>query len=182
MKQQLLVTAIGKDRPGIVARITEVFKQHDANLEESRMAILGGEFAAIMLITLTPDQKAPLAQSLKKLASESITVSTKDTQALEPDKFRNYSTCEIVVTGADHEGIVHSVTSHLHDNAINIQSLETGVTPAPETGIPLFNMKATVLVPPTMQINELERRLSTIGDTESVDITVRERVATGARS
>ncbi|MBZ0186776.1 MAG: hypothetical protein K8F91_11050, partial [Candidatus Obscuribacterales bacterium] len=46
MNNQLLVTAVGEDRPGIVARVTEVLSGHGANLEASRMAILGGEFAA----------------------------------------------------------------------------------------------------------------------------------------
>ncbi len=181
MKQQLLVTAVGKDRPGIVARITEVFKKHEANLEESRMAILGGEFAAIMLISLPEGQKPILTKALEGLKDESITVSCQETQATTQERFHGYASCEIVVTGADHEGIVHSVTSYLHDNAINIQSLETGVTPAPETGIPLFNMKATVLVPPSLKVNELARRLSTIGDTESVDVTVRDKAVAASR-
>ncbi|MBM3890900.1 MAG: glycine cleavage system protein R, partial [Verrucomicrobia bacterium] len=45
MRQYLVVSAVGQDRPGIVDRISEFILDHDCNIEDSRMAILGGEFA-----------------------------------------------------------------------------------------------------------------------------------------
>jgi glycine cleavage system regulatory protein len=38
MKTQLLVTLVGEDKPGIVARVTAIFVDNGANLEESRLA------------------------------------------------------------------------------------------------------------------------------------------------
>ena len=176
MKTQLLVTAAGEDRPGIVARLTEVFVKHGANLEESRMAILGGEFAAIILITLAEEKIAPLKKELQTLADETISVTTKSARPTDPKRFAKYAPYEITLTGADHEGIVHKVSTFLQSHSINIQCLDTALVYAPVSGTPLFHMKATVLVPPALSFSELQHQLDEIGDEECVDITVSTRV------
>lgn len=168
----MLVTVVGEDKPGIVARLTEVFVKHGANLEESRMSVLGGEFAAIILITLAEGRLEALKQELSKLTSETIVVSTKTTQPLDPNRFSGYSPFEITLSGADHEGIVHKVSGFLRDRAINIQSLDTDVVSAPVSGSPLFRMKAIVQVPPSITRAELQNKLNQIADQESVDILV----------
>jgi glycine cleavage system regulatory protein len=48
---QLAVTAIGTDRPGIIARVTGVLHEHGGNLEDSSMTILGGHFAIMLLVS-----------------------------------------------------------------------------------------------------------------------------------
>lgn len=48
------VTAIGRDRPGIVAAISRALLELDGNLEDSHMSILRGHFA-VMLIARVPD-------------------------------------------------------------------------------------------------------------------------------
>ncbi|MGH9553525.1 MAG: glycine cleavage system protein R [Terriglobales bacterium] len=174
MKKQFVVTATGEDRPGIVARLTEVFVKNGANLEESRMALLGGEFAAIILISVPEEQIDQLKSGLASLKSLNIVASTKETQKLHPDRFKGYIAYELKIDGADHEGIVHTVSSYLHDRSANIQSMESEIVHAPETGTPLFCMKAIVLVPPSLSLNELRKSLTALGDKESVEIEVRE--------
>ncbi|CAM6047455.1 unnamed protein product [Sphagnum compactum] len=49
--QQLVVTASGPDRPGIVARLTKRVLECGGNVAESRMARLAGDFTILMLIT-----------------------------------------------------------------------------------------------------------------------------------
>jgi glycine cleavage system transcriptional repressor len=175
MKKQLLVSAIGEDRPGIVARLTEVFVKHGANLEESRMSILGGEFAAITLVTVPEEHIAPLNHELAALKSEGITVTTKSTSPLARDRFASCASFEINLNGADHEGIVHKVSSFLKDRAINIQSMDTEVVHAPVSGTPLFRMKGVILVPPSIKQADLQQNLDKIGTEELVEITLTPR-------
>src|SRR5580765_5310650 len=47
---QIWLTAIGRDRPGIVARIARVLLDHGLNIEDSTMRILGGRFAMMLLL------------------------------------------------------------------------------------------------------------------------------------
>ncbi len=173
MRTQLLVTSIGEDRPGIVARLTEVFVANSANLEESRMAILGGEFAAIMLVSVATTNVPALEKDLAKLQTEGISATARRTEILDPNRFAGYGNFEIFLKGADHEGIVHKVSSFLHDLSINIQSVETTVVAAPVTGSPLFQMSALVLVPPTIAAADLKKKLDAIADQETVDIELR---------
>src|SRR5664280_2149233 len=46
----LAITAIGDDRPGIVAAVTEVLAAVDANLEDTSMTILRGHFAMMLIV------------------------------------------------------------------------------------------------------------------------------------
>ena len=175
MKTQLVVTSVGEDKPGIVARLTELFVDHGANLEESRMAILGGEFAAIMLVSLPEDKVEKLRGSLDKLTSEGLTVGCKQTR--QSEKLKGRSSYTLSLQGADHEGIVHSVASTLRERDINIEALETGVTPAPVTGTPLFSMTATVQIPSTLRIGDLRATLDDIAKAEAVEITLESKTA-----
>jgi glycine cleavage system transcriptional repressor len=175
MKTQLLVTSVGQDRPGIVARITEVFVKHGANLEVSRMAILGGEFAAIMLVSVPDGNISTLQNALQTLKSEDLTITTKSTSYL--DKSQEHGAYCLSLRGADHEGIVHNVAACLHERSVNIESLETQVINAPETGTPLFSMKAELQVPASVRLAELQAKLAEIARTESVDIELKPRDA-----
>ena len=49
MKRWFILSAIGSDRPGLVAELAQLIYDCDANLEDSRMTILGTDFAVILL-------------------------------------------------------------------------------------------------------------------------------------
>ncbi|MCZ6785066.1 MAG: hypothetical protein O7G30_17340, partial [Proteobacteria bacterium] len=49
MKRWFILSAIGGDRPGLVADLARLIYDADANLEDSRMTILGSDFAVILL-------------------------------------------------------------------------------------------------------------------------------------
>jgi len=170
MKNQLLVTAIGEDRPGIVANLTEIVAKHGGNLEASRMAILGGEFAAISLVTVSQDQCQALESALDALKKEGMTIVCKKTKAISQDRFAGYTFYKIALTGADHEGIVHKISAHLRDLNINFQSVETDIANAPETGSPLFTMHAAIAVPPAISYEALSKVLAKLADEEAVEI------------
>jgi glycine cleavage system transcriptional repressor len=172
MKSQLLVTAVGEDRPGIVARLTEVFVKHNGNVEESRMALLGGEFAAIILVAIPAERVDGLKTELDNLSNEIINVTVKPTSAHDPKRFAGHSHYEINLTGADHEGIVHKVSAWLRDRSINILSMSTEVVSAPVSGTPLFCMNAIVVVPSSLTESELRNEMTKIGSLENVEIKV----------
>jgi len=51
MRRWFAMSAIGRDRPGIVADLAELIYECDCNLEDSRMTILGSEFAVLLLLS-----------------------------------------------------------------------------------------------------------------------------------
>ncbi|OQY02939.1 MAG: hypothetical protein B6I22_12635 [Desulfobacteraceae bacterium 4572_123] len=51
MSKKFLLTAFCKDRPGIVADISQVIYENECNLEDSAMTNLAGEFAILLLFS-----------------------------------------------------------------------------------------------------------------------------------
>ena len=76
------------------------------------------------------------------------------------------------MTGADHEGIVHKVSAYLAGQGINVESMETTVSRAPMSAMPLFHMEAIVKIPSGLSVDELRRSLRHIGEDLGVDIDV----------
>ena len=69
-RETVLVSASGRDQPGIVDSVSGVIFDAGANLEDSRMAILGGEFALFVLVVGNADQLESVRSGLAAVASE----------------------------------------------------------------------------------------------------------------
>ena len=169
----MVVTAIGHDKRGTVEKITDVAVRHHANIEESKMARLGGEFAVIMLISLLAENADRIKNDFKNLEIRGLTVNCRETDFSRLQKFKGYVPYEISVIGADHEGIVNRVARYLAAEQINIEEMETTVTNAPNTGTPLFSMSARVQAPPKLSLGQLRKKLVSVGDELDVDIDVK---------
>ncbi len=49
----IIVTSIGRDRPGIVAGISNILYRHNANILKTRASILGGLFVMVMVVDIS---------------------------------------------------------------------------------------------------------------------------------
>ena len=63
-KDHLILTAIGPDQVGLVARISQFISRHGCNIEDSKMAVFCGEFAVIILIGGDAQNLADIARML----------------------------------------------------------------------------------------------------------------------
>jgi len=172
-REYLVVTIVGPDRRGIVEKITAVMVEYAVNIEESKMARLGGEFAVIMLLSLPGEIENELLAHLDTLKEQELTIISRPTNLSRLERFRGYVPYEISVLGADHEGIVHSVAQYITSERMNIEKLDTRVTQAPVTGTPLFSMHAVVQAPPELTLAKLRQKLAEVGDELCVDIEVK---------
>lgn len=152
------VTAVGADRPGIVAGVTRVFVDHGCNLEDSSMTILRGQFA-MMLVVDAPAGVGPaeLEQALAAPARELDLVVTVRAAPEPAGDAAPDTPWTVSVYGADHPGIVHGVASLLAANSVNIVDLSTRVVGSPEA--PAYTMVLEVTLPAGTDPQELERRL-----------------------
>ena len=172
MKRHLVFTLAGPDRIGIVDHVTQKVLQYNGNIEESRMTRLGGDFAMIMLISLPAGGEKGLVGELTSLEEEGFQVFTRNTESGQTSRYRGWLPFRMVVSGADHEGIINSVTHHLAEKGINIETINTDSVMAPMSGTLLFSMEAIVLVPPHLTSHEWKDGLFTVGDRVNVDIDV----------
>lgn len=172
MQKQLVITVTGNDRVGIVDDVTKIILAHEANIDASRMARLGGEFAMLMLISVADEQRAALEGSLNGLRSQGFELAIRPTERSSAQNFAGWHSYQIDVRGADHEGIIHEVAHRLARHGASVETIDTGTEDAPFGGLRLFTMTATVLAPPGLSSSNLQDELDIIGDKLNVDITV----------
>src|SRR5438445_12197572 len=71
MKRWFALSAIGRDRPGIVADLAGLIYECDCNLEDSSMTVLGSEFAVLLLLSCEgEDVERRLSAGCKRLEWE----------------------------------------------------------------------------------------------------------------
>ncbi|MEE8441671.1 MAG: ACT domain-containing protein [Spirochaetia bacterium] len=176
MKILSVLTASGTDRLGIVDEFTSKLLDYSCNIEESKMAVLGGEFAMIVLVS---GEKEQIDRLLRDIASGElvphIDVTGKVTGPHAEE--RNGRPYRIESISLDTPGIVHAVTGLLRARNINIDELETETSGAPFTGAPMFHMRITAMLGPEVSVSELRAALSEIASDHDLDIRVAPIVA-----
>src|SRR5215813_8491492 len=134
MRRWFALSAIGRDRPGIVADLAELIYECDCNLEDSSMTILGSEFAVLLLLSgHGPDVERRLSAGCKRLEWEKrLTVFFRPLdQTLTPAEPQG-TLRECMVTGVDKAGIVARIARTLADQRVNVEDLHTELRPEPE--------------------------------------------------
>ena len=78
MTRALVLTIIGKDRPGLVETLADFIATHEGNWDESRMARLAGHFAGVVQIHLPEHRAEGFMAALPTLADQGLSVSVVD--------------------------------------------------------------------------------------------------------
>lgn len=177
MEKKFLLTAFSKDRPGIVADLSQVIYEIGYNLEDSSMTYLAGEFAILLLLS-TPtsanntDFHEQLSAECRRLEREKgITAFIRQVDPVAAKTTSNL-TKNIYVEGLDHSGIVYKVTRYLADNNINIITLNSVVKQSPESGGAIYCMTLAVEIPADISLQAVEDGLHRIGDQLHVDVDI----------
>lgn len=165
---QLIVTAVGEDRPGLVGELTGFLHTAGANILDTRMVNLRGRFAVIVL--LEADDTAALKQSLPTIAGGiGLTVHVADTGIAPattttgiPFKLKTYS--------LDQPGLVHLVSEVLRAHGVNIEDLSARQESAAFAGDPLFIMEMRLTVPPTVPVRKLRAQLEAACEKVNADL------------
>jgi glycine cleavage system transcriptional repressor len=166
------VTALGADRPGIVAAVTGVLMRHGGNLEDTAMTNLGGHFAMMLVVEVPDGESAELLESslVDELGGEGITVAVRPIDELSPAG-PDGEPWAVSLYGADRPGIVHAVAQKLADHGANIVDLSTRVVgPGPDHAYVLL---LELALPAGADAAALERELSGLAGELGVEIHLR---------
>ena len=166
-----VLTGIGRDRPGIVRALTEAVAGLGCNVEESRMAVLGGEFAIIMLVSGEEASVESLRQEATVLGERSglamhVRLTGKKAESGDVLRYR------VEALSMDHPGIVNAITASFSARGINIESLSTDTYAAPHTGTPMFALDMVVEIPAGERVSELRRRFVDVCDDLYIDASL----------
>ena len=160
--REVVVSALGPDRPGIVASVTGALLEHGLNIADSHMGRISGRFS-MMLICTAPDgvDMMRLGESLElEAAGSGLDVIfahevSEGADAPEPSHI-------VTVYGADHPGIVHAIAKCLSKRGANILDLETRLAGD------LYVMTLDVAAD-----GDIEDALQATGAEQGVEVTVR---------
>ena len=172
MEIPLVLTVLGKDRPGLVESVANIVAQHGGNWLESRMCRLGGEFAGILRIQLDASKEQLLQRDLSDLQRQGLTVSVASARSKADPTPGRLAVLELV--GQDRPGIVREVSRALARKNINVEELSTECSSAPMTGEILFKAQAKLRIPESCPLAELRKELEHIGGNLLVDISLEE--------
>ena len=123
---QIWLTAIGRDKPGIVARIAKVLVDHGLNIEDSQMRILGGRFAMMLLLRGGASEEAlykDLLAAGRELGLDYIYVHPIADADLKTPRPTHMAS----LYGADRPGQVAAVAERLAALDVNITGLATRI-------------------------------------------------------
>ena len=170
-----ILTAIGTDRPGIVDEVSQFIFDRGGNIEDSRMVNLRGQFAMMVLVGGGADVLERLGRELGEFSKRSgMSAELRPAGAGRPGPASaDALPYRLVGTGIDQPGLVHRLAHLLRELGVNIESLETRLTPAPYTGAPMFELEAVLSVPRTTQLSQLRQKLGAACDEINMDWDLR---------
>ena len=168
---QIVISALGEDKPGIVKSLSKFVFDCGGNIAESHMSILGGEFALMMLVSGDDRTLDKIASGIDGISdSLNLTTIVKRTSSVAGDnKARPY---RIEIIAMDNPGIVHEVTDFLANYDINVQELETDCYAAAHTGTPMFAPAIDVAIPVVVNIAEFRNSLNEFCDDMNLDVSL----------
>ena len=174
MDNRFILTAYGKDRPGIVSDVTRILYQNGCNLEDTSMTRLVDEFTLILLFTCPAGEcEKGLQESCSLLEQEkNISAFIRPLQQKRDLAEGNRNECTIHVEGEDQAGIVYKISQYLADNEVNILDLKSTVKASPGSGTAIYMMGILVQVPSTLSFAKLEEGLTEVAEELHVDIAL----------
>jgi glycine cleavage system transcriptional repressor len=164
-----ILTATGPDRPGLVDEVSEFLFDRGANIEDSRMVNLRGQFAMVVLFsgdepvhTKTTSQIGAFAEKLS-MHVDLAPVKARDAAPVAAMPYR------LTATAMDQAGLVHHISHLLRTQNVNIESMETKLAPAPITGAPMFEMELVMAVPRATAIGKLREEIERLCNELNID-------------
>ncbi|KEA63464.1 Amino acid-binding ACT [Marinobacterium lacunae] len=166
----LVMSFIGRDKPGLVGLLSKTIAEHKGNWQESGMSRLGGQFAGILVIQVPESEQDALISALKDLEQQGLRVSVERSDSTEDTESTRAVTLDLI--GHDKPGIVRDISRALAELHINVHKMQTELTSGSMSGELLFKACAELQVPTPVDLDELQDKLEAIASDLMVDITL----------
>ena len=167
--EKIIINAFGKDKPGLVYKISKIILSQNGNIENSKMMQLESDFTIMMLVQIDANSIKTLKNKLNEI--KDLNISYSHTNKKETIlKYKNYS---FSISVADNEGIIYLYTELFKKNNINIESMETDINHAPISGFPIFNLNSILNIPDDLDINIIKKDLKNIAQDNNIEYKLR---------
>ncbi len=171
MKKNLVISALGNDKPGLVNELSKAILDNSGNITESRMMVLGGEFTIMLLVTGNAECITNINSKLESIGKTlGLTIIAKETQPQDTSQKR--LPYQVTVVSMDHPGIVHDISDFFSSRNLNIEEIETKTYPAAHTGTPMFSLDMTISVPADSSVRTLRDEFIIFCDDLNLDASL----------
>ena len=165
---QLVLSALGEDKPGIIDELSRCVMSSGCNITDSRMTVLGGDFAILLLINGNWNTIAKLEDQITVL-EERLGLSITTRRTARKASRKDLLPYGVDVVSLDQPGIVYNLASFFSKRQINIQEMETSGYAAAHTGTPMFSVHLTIDIPASQQISVLREEFMDFCDRLNLD-------------
>jgi len=163
----LVLTALGDDRPGLVAAIAGAITARGGSWEQSHFSELAGKFAGIVVLSAPDAETEAIAADLVALADPSLHVQV---ERIDAPADEDAVTFELELVGADRPGIISEISALLASHRVSIEDLVTELVDAPMGGGRLFEARAVLVAPESASAEGLREALEALADRLMVDV------------
>ncbi len=167
MQTSLVLTVIGRDRPGLVNALSQRITAEEGNWLDSRMASLAGQFAGLLLVSVPDERAQALISSLKELESQGLRLLIERGAGAASTAGRSLV---LELTGQDRPGIVRDISEALARHEVSIEEMETSSFSASFSGEAMFEMRAALRAPASMPDTTLRRAIEALATDLMVEI------------
>ena len=166
---QLIITAVGPDRPGIVGELTGHLHSAGANILDSRMVNLRGQFAIVLLIELAEDAAGRIGRDLPAFGKSMGLTLSVSSQTSAPQAAQGLS-YRLKTYSSDQPGIVARLTNLLRSHGVNIEELSAWQESAAFAGTPIFMAEMRLTVPGNVPLRTLRTELESLCNELNCDV------------
>ncbi|WP_203924524.1 glycine cleavage system protein R [Rugosimonospora africana] len=163
---ELAITVVGRDRPGIIADVSAALSRLGLNLTDSTMTLLRGHFAMTLICVGEVDESDVLGM-LEPLTADGGLLATAHRVPPEPSGANTGAPYTLLVHGADRLGIVAAVTGVMAEIGGNVTDLTTRLSGT------LYLLSAEIDLPSSADFDELLTKLDEVADRLGVEVSLR---------
>ncbi len=166
---QLIITAVGPDRPGIVGEITSFILEDGGNILDTRMVNLRGQFSIIVLIEIQEVNVSKLEKTLNDKSSVLGLAVNVVPQTLTATRVEGLA-YRLKTYSSDQPGIVARLTGLLRSFNINIEELAAWQESAAFAGSPIFLCEIKMTVPSKVSLSSLRSDINKLCNELNCDV------------
>jgi glycine cleavage system regulatory protein len=169
MQNHLVLTIIGRDRPGLVSAISETIAAGGGNWLDTRMASLAGQFAGMLLVAIAPEKADALVAALRRLETQGLRLTIEKSDEASPVGGR---TLRLELVGLDRPGIVRDISHVLAERNVSIVELESECVSGSFSGEAMFKARARLILPDDLDVEDLRESLEALAHELMVDLMI----------
>ena len=169
MAQEIILSVVAPDRPGLVDEVASVITGHGGNWLAASMARLGGQFAGIVQADIPDEQRESFERAIAGLAGKGIEVTLRGEETSSATIMQGHM-AHLSLTGADHPGIVRDISHTLAEHGVSIEQFHTQLFKGSMSGEAMFAVQADMMLPADLDDGKLREALEDIAGDLLVEI------------